>query len=48
VVAVLALALVGTMRAELAKPLLLVWNMIGLVDIILVALSALRFDLKDW
>jgi hypothetical protein len=33
---------------ELAKPLLLVWNTIGLIDIIFVVFSALQFGLKDW
>ena len=47
-VAVLALALAGAMRAEFAKMLLLIWNTIGLIDIIFVVFSALRFGLKDW
>ena len=48
VVAVLALAVVGAMRVEFAKTLLLIWNTIGLIDIIFVVFSALRFGLKDW
>jgi hypothetical protein len=48
VIAVLALALVGAMRAEFAKTLLLIWNMLGLIDIIFVVFSALQFGLKDW
>ena len=32
----------------MAKPLLLAWNTLGLIDIIFVVLSALRFGLKDW
>ena len=48
VVAVLALAVVGAIRAEFAKALLLIWNTIGLIDIIFVVFSALRFGLKDW
>ena len=48
VVAVLAVAVLGAMRTELAKPLLLAWNTLGLIDIIFVVLSALRFGLKDW
>ena len=48
VVAVLALAVLGAMRTEFAKTLLLIWNTIGLIDIIFVVFSALRFGLKDW
>jgi len=48
VVAVLALAVVGAMRTDFAKPLLLIWNTLGLIDIIFVVFSALRFGLKDW
>ncbi len=48
VVAVLALAVVGAMRTQFAKTLLLVWNTLGLIDIIFVVVSALRFGLKDW
>jgi len=48
VVAVLALAVVGAMRTQFAKPLLLIWNTLGLIDIIFVVSSALRFGLKDW
>jgi hypothetical protein len=48
VVAVLASAVVGAMRTKFARTFLLVWNTIGLIDIILVAFSALRFGLKDW
>ena len=48
VVAVLALAVLGAMRTEFAKTLLLTWNTIGLIDIIFVVFSALRFGLKDW
>ena len=48
VIAVLAVAVVGAMRTEFAKPLLLTWNTLGLIDIIFVVFSALRFGLKDW
>jgi hypothetical protein len=48
VVAILALAVVGAMRTGFAKPLLLIWNTLGLIDIILVVFSALRFGLVDW
>jgi hypothetical protein len=47
-VAVLALAVVSAMRAGSAKTLLVIWNTIGLIEIILVVFSALRFGLKDW
>ena len=30
------------------RAILLTWNMLGLIDIVYVALSALRFGLKDW
>jgi len=48
IVAVLALAVVNATRTRFAKMLLLVWNMLGLIDIIFVVFSALRFGLKDW
>jgi len=48
VIAVLALAVLGTTRTQFAKTLLLTWNALGLVDIIFVVLSALRFGLNDW
>jgi hypothetical protein len=48
VVAMLALAVVSAMHTQLAKTLLLVWNTLGLIDIIVVVFSALRFGLKDW
>ena len=48
VVAILALAVVGAMRTNFAKMLVLVWNTLGLIDIIFVVVSALRFGLKDW
>jgi hypothetical protein len=48
VIAVLALAAVGAMRTKFAKMLLLIWNTLGLIDIIFVVSSALRFGLKDW
>ena len=47
-VAVLALAVVSAMRTEYAKTLLLTWNTVGLLDIIFVVFSALRFGLNDW
>ena len=48
VIAVLAVAVVGAMCTELAKPLLLTWNTLGLIDILFVVFSALRFGLQDW
>jgi hypothetical protein len=48
VVAVLALAALAATRTEFAKKLLLIWNTIGLIDIIFVVFSALRFGLKNW
>ena len=48
IVAVLTLAVVAAMRTEFAKTLLLIWNTIGLLDIIFVVFSALRFGLTDW
>jgi hypothetical protein len=48
IVAVLALPVVGMMRAQFAKTLLLIWNTLGLIDIIFVVSSALRFGLNDW
>jgi hypothetical protein len=47
VIAVLALGAVSAMRTELAKTLLLMWNTIGLIDIIFVVFSAFRFALTD-
>lgn len=48
VVAVLALAVLCATRTQFAKPLLLTWNTLGLIDIIFVVFSALRFGLNDW
>jgi hypothetical protein len=48
VVAVLALGVVGAMRTQFAKTLLLIWNAIGLIDIVFVVFSALRFGLQGW
>jgi hypothetical protein len=48
IVAILALAAVGVLRTKFAKALLLIWNTAGLIDIIFVVFSALRFGLKDW
>jgi len=48
VVAVLALAVLGATRTQFAKTLLFIWNTIGLIDIMFVVFSALRFGLKNW
>jgi hypothetical protein len=48
IIAVLTLAVVAAMCTEFAKTLLLIWNTIGLIDIIFVVFSALRFGLTDW
>jgi hypothetical protein len=47
-VAIFALAVAGAMCAQSARTLLLIWNTIGLIDIIFVVFSALRFGLSDW
>jgi len=48
IVAALALPVVAAVHSKFAKKSLLIWNSIGLIDIIFVVLSALRFGLKDW
>jgi hypothetical protein len=48
VVAVLALGVLGATRTPFAKTLLLIWNTLGLIDIIFVVLDALQFGLNDW
>jgi hypothetical protein len=46
---VLAVAVVSAMHpTQFAELFLLSWNTLGLVDIISVVASALRFGLKDW
>jgi hypothetical protein len=47
-VAALALTVLAAMRTEFAKMLLVIWNTLGLIDILFVVFSALRFGLKDW
>ena len=47
-VAALALTVIAAMRTEFAKMLLVIWNTLGLIDILFVVFSALRFGLKDW
>jgi hypothetical protein len=48
IVAVFAFAVVGATRTQFAKTVLLIWNTIGLIDIVLVVSNALRFGLNDW
>ena len=48
IVAVFALAVLVAMRAAFAKALLLVWNAVGLLDIIFVVFSALQFGSREW
>jgi len=49
VIGVLAVAWVSSMRpTQFAKAFLLAWNTLGLIDIVFVVASALRFGLKDW
>jgi hypothetical protein len=48
IVAALALPIVAAMRTQFGKPLLFIWSTIGLIDIIFVVFSALRFGLNDW
>jgi hypothetical protein len=47
-VAVLAAIAVAAMHTAFTKMILLIWNTIGLIDIIFVVSSALRFGLSDW
>src|SRR6266542_5145902 len=48
-IGVLAVAVVSAMRpTQFAKLFLLSWNMLGLIDIVFVVASALRFGLRDW
>ncbi len=48
IIAVFTLAVIAAKRTEFAKRLLLAWNTIGLIDIMFVVFSALRFGLRDW
>src|SRR6266478_484830 len=48
-IGVLAVAVVSAMRpTQFAKLFLLSWNTLGLIDIVFVVASALRFGLQDW
>jgi hypothetical protein len=49
VIGILAVAVASAMRpTQFAKTFLLSWNTLGLIDIVFVVSSALRFGLKDW
>jgi hypothetical protein len=48
VIGLLAAAVVSAMHTQFAKTFLLSWNTLGLIDIVFVVSSALRFGLKDW
>jgi hypothetical protein len=48
VVAFLALAVFAVIRASFGKAIVLVWNAVGLLDIVFVVSRALRFGLQDW
>ena len=48
VIGVLAVALVSSMHTQFAETVLLSWNTLGLIDIVFVVSSVLRFGLKDW
>jgi hypothetical protein len=47
-VATLALPVLGATRTQFTKTVLLTWNTLGLIDIIFVVFSALRFGSNDW
>ena len=48
IVALFALLVIAAIRARFANAFVLVWNTLGLLDIIFVVFSALRFGLHDW
>src|SRR4029077_16183840 len=48
VIGVMTVALVTSMHTQFAKTVLVSWNTLGLIDIVFVVWSALRFGLKDW
>jgi hypothetical protein len=47
-IAMIALFILVVPRLRMLRPALLSWNTLGLVDILLVIFSALRFGLRDW
>jgi len=48
VIGVLAVAAASASHTQFGKTFLLSWNTLGLIDIIFVVASALRFGLQDW
>jgi hypothetical protein len=48
IVAVLALPVVAAIRARFGNAFVLIWNTMGLLDIVFVVFSALRLGLHDW
>jgi hypothetical protein len=48
VIGVLAVAVASAVHTQFGKTFLLSWNTLGLIDIIFVVASALRFGLQDW
>ena len=48
VIGVLAVAVASALHTQFGKTFLLSWNTLGLIDIIFVVASALRFGLQDW
>jgi hypothetical protein len=48
VIGVLAVAVACALHTQFGKTFLLSWNTLGLIDIIFVVASALRFGLQDW
>jgi len=47
-IGVLAVAVASALHTQFGKTFLLSWNTLGLIDIIFVVASALRFGLQDW
>jgi len=48
VIGVLAVAVASALHTQFGKTFLLSWNTLGLIDIIFVVATALRFGLQDW
>ena len=48
VIGVLAVAVASALHTQFGKTFLLSWNTLGLIDIIFVVASALRFGVQDW